>query len=171
MKYNEPNTKLFASFHIIKILQRNISGSAQVPRLFFVTVVPTISRFSYSIRNNGYRLNTPSADNRLIHANPSGKNHLRILLATVPIGLISRGPWTRSSSRCARLGRACFLRDIPPTRLGSVRSSRTSSHSGRRSSRRPPTIRIESVGSILLSPARIFSPGGIPTTKRNAWSV
>jgi len=36
---------------------------------------------------------------------------------TVPTGLISRGPWTRSSSRWARLGRACFLRDIPPMRL------------------------------------------------------
>lgn len=39
-------------------------------------------------------------------------------MTETPTGLISRGPWIRSSSRWARLGRACFLRDIPPMRVG-----------------------------------------------------
>lgn len=45
------------------------------------------------------------------------------------MGLISSGAWTRSSSRWARLGRACFLRDIPPTRLAQFCSPRCSRNS------------------------------------------
>jgi len=118
----------------------------------------------------------------LIRTNPSGKSHLRILPATVPMGLVNRGLWTRSSSRWARLGRACFLRDIPPTRLNQFAALLVALALCRRGSRRPSTVWIGSVGSttgalVLVDPPPLPLPPPSPAPRdpdekqTNAWSV
>lgn len=82
---------------------------------------------------------------------------------TVPTGLISRGPWTRSSSRWARLGRACFLLDIPPMRLNQFTLLALRRRRRRSSRRRSGSRRLERSPSWIH--LLLFSHGKVTESK------